>query len=166
MSRNLLKEEGSRPQNLLAFSVTQSCLTLWPHEPWPTKLLCSWDSPGKNTRVGCHSLLQGIFPTQGSRLRLLHCRQILYHLSHQGILAYWLGSKLKTKKKFHIKREFNLNTGIVLLSGFPGVSTVICRRPQFNPWVRKIPWRREWLPTPVFLPGESHEQRSLAGYSP
>ena len=36
----------------------------------------------------------------------------------------------------------------------------------FNSWVRKIPWRRAWQPTPVFLPGESHEQRSLAGYSP
>ena len=37
-----------------------------------------------------------------------------------------------------------------------------CRRPGFSPWVRKIPWRREWLPTPVFLPGEFHGQRSLA----
>ena len=36
----------------------------------------------------------------------------------------------------------------------------------FDPWVGKIPWRREWQPTPVFLPGELHEQRSLAGYSP
>ena len=39
-------------------------------------------------------------------------------------------------------------------------------RPGSDPWVRKIPWRREWLPTPVFWPGEVHEQRSLAGYSP
>ena len=37
---------------------------------------------------------------------------------------------------------------------------------QSDPWVRKIPWRREWLPTPVFLPGEFHGQRSLVGYSP
>ena len=36
----------------------------------------------------------------------------------------------------------------------------------FDPWVRKIPWRRKWQSTPVFLPGESHGQRSLAGYSP
>ena len=50
----------------------------------PTRLLCPWNSPGKNTRVSCHFLLQGIFPTQGSNLGLLHCRQILYHLSHQG----------------------------------------------------------------------------------
>ena len=42
------------------------------------------DSRGKTTGVVCHSLLQGIFPTQGSNLGLLHCRQILYHLTHQG----------------------------------------------------------------------------------
>ena len=36
----------------------------------------------------------------------------------------------------------------------------------FNPWVRKIPWRRAWQPIPVFLPGESHGRRSLVGYSP
>ena len=40
------------------------------------------------------------------------------------------------------------------------------RRLGFDPWVRKIPWRREWLPTPAFLPGKSHGRRSLAGYSP
>ena len=42
------------------------------------------DSPDKNTGVGCRALLQGIFPTQGLNPSLLHCRQILYHLSHQG----------------------------------------------------------------------------------
>ena len=41
-----------------------------------------------------------------------------------------------------------------------------CRRLRFNPWARKIPWRRIWQPTPVFLPWESHCQRSLEGYSP
>ena len=40
------------------------------------------------------------------------------------------------------------------------------RRPRFNPWVWKIPWRRKWQPTPVFLPGKSHGQWSLGGYSP
>ena len=40
------------------------------------------------------------------------------------------------------------------------------KRPGFNPWFGKIPWRRAWQPTPVFLPGKSHGQRSLAGYSP
>ena len=42
------------------------------------------DSPGRNTGVGCHALLQGIFPILGSNPGLWHCRQILYHLSHQG----------------------------------------------------------------------------------
>ena len=40
-----------------------------------------------------------------------------------------------------------------------------CRRPGFNPWVRKILWRRKWQPIPIFLPGKSHGQRILAGYS-
>ena len=45
--------------------------------------------------------------------------------------------------------------------------TCQCRRYKrcgFNPWIEKIPWRRAWQPTPVFLPGESHGQRSLVGY--
>ena len=49
--------------------------------PW-TGLLCPWNSPGKNTGVGSHSLLQGIFPTQRLNPGLLHCRQILYCLSY------------------------------------------------------------------------------------
>ena len=40
------------------------------------------------------------------------------------------------------------------------------RRPRFDPWVGKIPWRREWQPTPVFLPGDFYGQRSLARHSP
>ena len=41
-----------------------------------------------------------------------------------------------------------------------------CRRLRFNPWIGKIPWRREWQPTPVFLPGEFHGKRNPVGYSP
>ena len=55
---------------------------------------------GKNTGVGCHSLLQGIFLTQGLNLGLLHCRQTLYHLSHQGLKQtrspWWLSGKEPT----------------------------------------------------------------------
>ena len=59
--------------------------SLRPHGLQPTRFLCPWNSPGKNPGLGCHSLLQGIFPTQGSNLGLPHCRQIFfYHLSHQG----------------------------------------------------------------------------------
>ena len=69
-----------------------------------------------------------------------------------------------------------------LKQGGPGVATEFLRldsvllrrqsiclqggRPGFNPWVRKIPWRRKWHPTPVLLPGKSHGQRNLVGYSP
>ena len=61
----------------------QSCPTLCdPMEP--TSLLCPWSSPGKNTRVCCHFLLQGILMTLGSNPDLLHCRQILYHQSPPG----------------------------------------------------------------------------------
>ena len=58
--------------------------SLRPHGLQPTRLLYPWDFPGKDTGVGCHFLLQGIFPTQGSNPGLLHCRQILYWLSYKG----------------------------------------------------------------------------------
>ena len=65
--------------------VTQLFLTLWdPMDCSPLGSSVQGDSPDKNTGVGCHALLQGIFPTQGLNPGLLHCRQILYHLSHQG----------------------------------------------------------------------------------
>ena len=58
--------------------------SLRPHGLWSTALLRPWDFSGKSTGVGCHFLLQRIFPTQGSNLSLSHCRQTLYHMSHQG----------------------------------------------------------------------------------
>ena len=63
-------------------SVMPDCLQ--PHRPWPTRFLCPQNSPGKKTRVGSHSLLQGILLTQGSNLGLPHCRQVLHHLSQQA----------------------------------------------------------------------------------
>ena len=66
--------------------VARLCLTLC--DPMDPRSLSGssvhGDSPGKNTGVDCHALLQGIFPTQELNRGLLHCRQILYHLSHQG----------------------------------------------------------------------------------
>ena len=70
---------------------------LRPHGLQPTRL-CPGNSLGNNTGVDSHSVLQGIFPTQGSNLGLLHCGQILYHLNHQGNLYYKLGlSKCQVK---------------------------------------------------------------------
>ena len=58
----------------------------------------------------------------------------------------------------------------VLVTGLPGGASGKesrrCKRCRFDPWVRKIPWRKEWQPTPVFLPGKSHGQTSLLGDSP
>ena len=54
---------------------------LRPHGLQPFRFLCPWDSPGKNTGVSCHFLLQGIFLKQGSNLGVLYCRRILYRLS-------------------------------------------------------------------------------------
>ena len=62
--------------------------SVWPHGLQPTRLLCPRDSPGKSTRVGCHALLQGIFPTQGlnqSLLCLLHWQAVLDH-EHQLVV--------------------------------------------------------------------------------
>ena len=56
---------------------------LRPHGLWPARLLHPWHFSGKTTGVGCHFLLQGIFPTHGSNSGLLHCRQILYWLSQR-----------------------------------------------------------------------------------
>ena len=62
------------------FSHVGLCVTLW---TVALQAPVHGDSPGKSTGVGCHSLLQGIFLTQELNLGLLHCRQILYHLSYQ-----------------------------------------------------------------------------------
>ena len=103
--------------------VAQSCPILCD----PMKLYSPWNSPGQSTGVGSLSLLQGVFPTQGSNPGLLHCRQILYQLSHKGSPV--------------IKN--------------PPTNAECLRDAGSIPWVGKIPWRRAWQPTPVFLPGES-----------
>ena len=66
--------------NCCCFLVHKLCPTLlWPHGLYTISLLCSWDFPGKNTKVGCHFLLHGIFPTQGSNPCTCIDRWILYH---------------------------------------------------------------------------------------
>ena len=94
----------------------------------------------QNTGVVSLFLLQGIFPTSGTNPGLPHCRRILYQLSHKGCprLLEWVAY-------FFSSRSFptqELNWGLLHC------------------------WRRKWQPTPVFLSGESHGQKSLAGYSP
>ena len=68
--------------------VTKHVCLLQPHGLEPAGLLCPQDFPGENTGVGSHSLLWGVFPIQGSNLRLLHCRQILYHCATRDTLTF------------------------------------------------------------------------------
>ena len=80
--------------------------------------------------------------------------------------------RLKNASSFlHLRKHHIYFAWISRVWDFPGGSEsksicLQCGRPRFNPWVGKIPWRRKWQPTPVFLPGKSHGRRSLVGYSP
>ena len=78
-------QSGSSPELETEVLVTYSCPILCdPMDCSPPGSPVHGDLPGKNIGVGCHALLQGIFPTQGLKPGLLHGRWILYHLSHQG----------------------------------------------------------------------------------
>ena len=86
------------------------------------------------------------------------------------------GNKTANREKgFKLWPRFQLLEFILSWAqGFPGGSTGKeptcqcrrCKKHGFNPWIRKVPWRRKWQSTPLFLPGKYHGQRSLAGYSP
>ena len=118
-----------------------SCVQLFA-TPWTVAHQASpWDSPSKNPGVGCHFLLQGIFPTQGLNPGLLHCRQTLYHLSHQG--------RLDTVEERNNKAKGSFIAPYLLIS--------LCIDGT---------GRRQWHSTPVLLPGKSHGWRSLVGYRP
>ena len=132
-----------------------------PHRRQPTRLRRPWDSPGKNIGVGCHFLLQcmkvksesevaqSCLPLSdpmdcsppGSSIHGIFQARVL----EWGAIAFSAGGTSGKEPTCQCRR---------------------CKRQGFNPWVGKIPWRRARKPTPVFLPGESHELRSLAGYSP
>ena len=107
--------------------------SLWPLGLQHTRLLCPWDFPGENTGVDSHSLVQGIFLTQGSNLGLLHCRQILYHLSHQGSRGMANGH-VKGCSASLIVREMQIGT-----TGkyhFTLVSVAITEKSTDNKWWR------------------------------
>ena len=72
---------GTSTVCVLSRSVTSD--SLWPHGLYPTRLRCPWGFSRQEYGVGCHALLQGIFPTQGSNPGLPHCLRIVYHLNHQ-----------------------------------------------------------------------------------
>ena len=207
--------------------------------PWtvqPARLLCPRESPGKNTRLGCHFLFQEIFLTQGwnlasctagdslpseppgqslsplslatttllslslslsRNLALLStsCKQedaveglfwLAYSSQHHVLWFHSGGSRCLLGISYfsgHRKMAFRMEMynqvlltqqghknggakhtlGFLVTSGKKHICRCGC---GFDPRVGKIPWRRKWQPNPVFLPGRSHGQRSLAGNSP
>ena len=145
-----------------------------PHRRQPTRLPCPWDSPGKNTGVGCHFLLQCMKVKSKSEVTqsCLTLRDPMdcslpgssVHGIFQARVLEW--GTIAFSKSSHTYCQFE--------EGFPGgtsgkESTCQCKRHKgcgFNlPWVGKIPWRTRWQPQ-VFFPGESPGQKSLVGYSP
>ena len=88
MSIHLLEAVGKQK-----WGCSVTCYPWWPHGLRPTRLLRPWDFPGKGTGVGCHFLLQGVFPTRGLNPSLPHCKQMLYPLSHQIIRKFMINIK-------------------------------------------------------------------------
>ena len=101
-------------------------------------------------------LLKNLYAGQEARVRTGHGTTDWFKIGkgvHQGCaLSPFL---------FNLYAEYRASLVAQLVKKLPVVQEM-----GFNPWVRKIPWRRKWQPTPVFLPGKSHGQRSLVGYSP
>ena len=82
-----------------------------------------------------------------------------------------MAKEAKRRNSSPNKEEKKMYNQLILVIGIPWwlsgkESACQYRRCGFNPWVRKIPWRKKWKPTPLFLPGKSHGQMSLVGYSP
>ena len=95
--------------------------------------------------MDCHALLQGIFPNQGSNL---HCRRILYRLSHERslIILKWVVYPFCRGVS-----QPGITAGSPSLQAGSLPAERICKRPGIGLWVGNIPWRRKWQPTPVFF---------------
>ena len=97
-----------------------------------------WASPGKNNGVGCHSLLQEIFPIQGLNSGLLHCRQILYHFSHQGSPLKLFRGLLKMDIKYSLFKRY------CCCLCFTGKrDRITCQSPGSSEWVFSAPLLQE-----------------------
>jgi len=120
-----------------------------------------WDFPGKNTRVGSHSLLQEIFPTQGLNPDLLHCRQSLYCLSHQkGTLTQiwlWTQGKViprrqeKIKTEGHWAKKTDVWVSVIFVDNFVPKYPTSLREPGSG--LASVSLRTHRTSYPVHLPG-------------
>ena len=136
-----------------------------PHRLQPTRLHCPWDSPGKNTGVGCHFLLQCIKVKSESEVAK-PCPTLSdpTDCSPPGSSAHGIfQARLLEWGAITFYSCFIARASLItqLVRNLPAMQET---------WLRSLgredPQRREWQPTPVFLPGEFHGQKSLMGYSP
>ena len=131
-------------------------------QPQTLQLYSPWNSPGQNTEVGNLSLLQQIFPTPKLNPGLPQCRQILYQLSHKGSprILEWVTYPFSSRDS----QPPESNPGLLYCRwifhqlSYQQSLLLVCPNPLWR--------RRQWKPTPVFLPGKSHGRRSLVGCSP
>ena len=109
---------------------------------WSHGLYSPWDSPGQNTRVGSHSLLWGIFPSQRSNPGLPHCRQILYQLSHNGSprILQWVAFRFSSRSSQPRNRTE--------VSCIAGRSFTMCNL-YLN--LKKFHWWAQWMTSLGFL---------------
>ena len=146
----------------------QSCPTLCDPRDGSPPGSCPWDSPGKNTGVGCHFLLQCVKGKSESEVAQ-SCPTLRdpmdcslpgssVHGIFQGRGPEWGAIAFSTQVALVVKKKKP--------TCHCRTYSQTCYRLGFDPWVRKIPWRRAQQPSSVFLPGECHGQRSLADYSP
>ena len=148
-----------------------------PHRWQPTRLPSPWDSPGKNTGVGCHFLLQCMKVKSESEVTQscptlsdpMDCSLLgsSVHGIFQAKILEWGAIAFSTTSylsKFQIyDRVLVIVVPMLYITSPERIHLIIdC----LYPWVGKISWKREWQPTPVFLPGKFHGLRSLAGYNP
>ena len=145
--------------------------SLQPHGLWSP-----WISPGQNTAVGSLSLRLGDLPNPGIKFRSPILQSISLPAEPQGKPKNTGVGSLSLLQGIFPTQE--LNQGLLNWGGFFTIwaiiprwcsgkeSACLCRRHKFDHCVGKIPWRRNWQPTSVFLPGETHGQSCLMGYSP
>ena len=151
-----------------------------PSERWKEQWL-QWPSPQTTcSLMACFTLLWGGVPpsplwsphqhTGRRKKRQVRKRTDRWKQRAEGVCAQ-SGVDKEAKEAMLLSHPFSLQLSAMCFSQgllkWQRIHLLMqeMREMQVNPWVRKIPWRRAWQPTPVFLPGKFHGQRSLAGYS-